>query len=142
MHTSCILTSVCLAVNVSFLTLRTALDKFDSKSDEGIFVGYSTRSKAYRVFKKRTSTVEESLHVTFEETLSSITPVDDDEHLPIMSNSLQNIHIDNKIGATKPSDVSISELPKAFAEAPNHPQDRGDWKHFRWCDEPDHRLRK
>src|SRR5215467_12526228 len=43
------------------------LGKFDSKSDEGLFLRYSNRSKAYRVFNKRTCTVEESIHVVFDE---------------------------------------------------------------------------
>ena len=43
------------------------LGKFDAKSDEGIFLGYSTSSKAYRVFNKRTLVVEESIHVIFDE---------------------------------------------------------------------------
>jgi len=29
------------------------LGKFDARSDEGIFLGYSTQSKAYRCFNKR-----------------------------------------------------------------------------------------
>ena len=28
--------------------------KFDAKSDEGIFLGYSTNSRAYRVYNKHT----------------------------------------------------------------------------------------
>ncbi|KAF7112262.1 hypothetical protein RHSIM_RhsimUnG0247400 [Rhododendron simsii] len=44
------------------------LGKFDARSDEGIFVGYSTSSKAYRVFNKRTLVIEESVHVAFDET--------------------------------------------------------------------------
>ncbi|RCU38697.1 transposase, partial [Acinetobacter baumannii] len=43
------------------------LGKFDPKSDEGIFLGYSSSSKAYRVFNRRTLIVEESVHVTFDE---------------------------------------------------------------------------
>ena len=43
------------------------IGKFDSKADEGIFIGYSTHSKAYRVYNKRTLTVEESVHVVFDE---------------------------------------------------------------------------
>jgi hypothetical protein len=31
---------------------RDNLGKFDAKSDEGIFLGYSSTSKAYRVFNK------------------------------------------------------------------------------------------
>ena len=43
------------------------LGKFDAKADEGIFLGYSIHSKAYRVYNKRTLVVEESVHVTFDE---------------------------------------------------------------------------
>ena len=43
------------------------LGKFDVKSDIGIFIGYSNCSKAYRVYNKRNQTVEESVHVVFEE---------------------------------------------------------------------------
>jgi hypothetical protein len=35
---------------------RENLGKFDPKSDEGIFLGYSTNSRAYRVFNKRIET--------------------------------------------------------------------------------------
>jgi len=38
------------------------------KADDGIFLGYSSNSKAYRVFNKRTLTIEESIHVAFDET--------------------------------------------------------------------------
>ena len=41
--------------------------KFDPKADEGIVIGYSDRSKAYRIYNKRTNTIEESLHVSFDE---------------------------------------------------------------------------
>ncbi|GKE56405.1 putative ribonuclease H-like domain-containing protein, partial [Tanacetum coccineum] len=41
------------------------LGKFDGKADEGFFVGYSTNSKAFRVFNSRTRIVEENLHVQF-----------------------------------------------------------------------------
>lgn len=44
------------------------LTAFDAKSDEGIFIGYSSVSKAYRVFNKRTLNVEESIHSIFDET--------------------------------------------------------------------------
>nr|XP_009622274.1 uncharacterized protein LOC104113718 [Nicotiana tomentosiformis] len=44
-----------------------ALGKFDTKSDKGIFLGYSSKSNAYKVYKKRTQCVEESIHVIFDE---------------------------------------------------------------------------
>nr|GEX65561.1 hypothetical protein [Tanacetum cinerariifolium] len=44
--------------------------KFDSKGDEGYFVGYSLSSKVFRVFNKRTNKIEENLHVDFLENRS------------------------------------------------------------------------
>ncbi|GJY97910.1 putative ribonuclease H-like domain-containing protein [Tanacetum coccineum] len=41
------------------------LGKFDGKSDEGFFVGYSMNSKAFRVYNIRTRKVEENLHIRF-----------------------------------------------------------------------------
>ena len=49
------------------LNTKDNLKKFDSKADEGIFLGYSTFSKAYRIFNKRTLLVEESMHIVLDE---------------------------------------------------------------------------
>ncbi|GJY83436.1 retrovirus-related pol polyprotein from transposon TNT 1-94 [Tanacetum coccineum] len=43
------------------------LDKMQEKGDACIFVGYSTQSKAYRVFNKRTRIIVETIHVNFDE---------------------------------------------------------------------------
>ncbi|GKA74883.1 retrovirus-related pol polyprotein from transposon TNT 1-94, partial [Tanacetum coccineum] len=43
------------------------LDKMKEKGDAGIFVGYSTQSKAYRAFNKRTRIIVETIHVNFDE---------------------------------------------------------------------------
>nr|GEY76469.1 hypothetical protein [Tanacetum cinerariifolium] len=43
------------------------LNKMKEKGDECIFVGYSTQSRAYRVFNKRTRVIMESIHVNFDE---------------------------------------------------------------------------
>nr|GFC22166.1 retrovirus-related Pol polyprotein from transposon TNT 1-94 [Tanacetum cinerariifolium] len=43
------------------------LDKMKEKGDECIFVGYSTQSRAYRMFNKRTRVIMESIHVNFDE---------------------------------------------------------------------------
>ncbi|GJS17846.1 putative ribonuclease H-like domain-containing protein [Tanacetum coccineum] len=56
----------CLVVTDDF-------SKFDGKADEGFFIGYSTNSKAFRVFNSRTRIVEENLHVQFSENTSNIT---------------------------------------------------------------------
>jgi len=51
---------------------KDALKKFGLRSDEAIFLGYSSRSKADKVFNKRTFCVEESVHVLFDETNSLV----------------------------------------------------------------------
>ncbi|KAG5532106.1 hypothetical protein RHGRI_026652 [Rhododendron griersonianum] len=84
------------------------LGKFDARSDEGIFVGYSTSSKAYRVFNKRTLVVEESVHVAFDETdhisskyFPSIDSLDDE--MPREISVRNEIHVE-----TAPNLVSAS----------------------------------
>ncbi|GKD29017.1 hypothetical protein Tco_1239795, partial [Tanacetum coccineum] len=39
--------------------------KFDGKSNDGFFVGYSLNRKAFRVYNIRTRKVEENLHIRF-----------------------------------------------------------------------------
>ena len=45
--------------------------KFDSWCDEGIFLGYSSTSKTYRVYNKRTMKVMEIVNVVIDEFLDS-----------------------------------------------------------------------
>ncbi|GKB06987.1 ribonuclease H-like domain-containing protein, partial [Tanacetum coccineum] len=52
---------------VTILNTIDHLGKFDGKVDEGFFVGYSTNSKAFRVFNSKTRIVEENMHVQFSE---------------------------------------------------------------------------
>ncbi|GJS49416.1 retrovirus-related pol polyprotein from transposon TNT 1-94 [Tanacetum coccineum] len=56
------------------------LTKFDPKSYEGVFLGYSQNSKACIILNKHTTKVEESLNVTFDETPppSKTSPLVDD----------------------------------------------------------------
>ncbi|GJW15376.1 putative ribonuclease H-like domain-containing protein [Tanacetum coccineum] len=51
--------------HVSILNTLDHLGKFDGKSDDGFFVGYSLTSKAFRVYNIRTRKVEENLHIRF-----------------------------------------------------------------------------
>ncbi|GJZ11738.1 putative ribonuclease H-like domain-containing protein, partial [Tanacetum coccineum] len=51
--------------HVTILNTLDHLGKFDGKSDECFFVGYSLSSKAFRVYNTRTRKVEENLHIGF-----------------------------------------------------------------------------
>ncbi|GJT12048.1 retrovirus-related pol polyprotein from transposon TNT 1-94 [Tanacetum coccineum] len=83
------------------------LTKFDPKSYEGVFLGYSQNSKAYTILNKQTMKVKESLNVTFDETPPppKTSPLEDDELVkeeaievskakPI-ANDLENISLEN-----------------------------------------------
>nr|GEV87618.1 hypothetical protein [Tanacetum cinerariifolium] len=59
--------------HVTILNILDQLGKFDEKLDEWIFVGYSTISKAFKVYNNRTRKVEENLHITFLENKPMIT---------------------------------------------------------------------
>ncbi|KAI3505818.1 hypothetical protein L1887_28103 [Cichorium endivia] len=49
------------------LNLKDHLTKFNDKSEEGIFLGYSQDSKAYRVMNKRTRKIEETFNLSFDD---------------------------------------------------------------------------
>ena len=51
---------------------KESLGKFDAKADEAIFLSYSLHSKAYRVFNRRTLSLEEHVHVVCDETNSIV----------------------------------------------------------------------
>ncbi|XP_072072112.1 uncharacterized protein [Arachis hypogaea] len=93
------------------LNIKENLGKFDPKTHEGIFLGYSTNSKAYRVYNKNSKTVEETMHVTFCE-----------------SNSVPSVFIDDSPGfevqvpknsETVPQNPCSHEAAPASNENPN-----------------------
>ncbi|GKC76955.1 retrovirus-related pol polyprotein from transposon TNT 1-94 [Tanacetum coccineum] len=47
------------------------LGKFNAKADDGYFLGYSFVSKVFRVFNTRRQQVEETYHVTFDESIEA-----------------------------------------------------------------------
>ena len=60
-----------------YILKDTTNDKFDAKSDEGIFLGYSTRSKSYKCLNTNTNKILESENVNFNE----YTKVHEDESM-------------------------------------------------------------
>ncbi|GJR57339.1 hypothetical protein Tco_1499501 [Tanacetum coccineum] len=48
------------------------LGKFDAKADDGYFLRYSFNFKAFRVFNTRRQQIEETYHVTFDESIEGI----------------------------------------------------------------------
>ncbi|GJV95852.1 retrovirus-related pol polyprotein from transposon TNT 1-94 [Tanacetum coccineum] len=79
------------------LNTKDYLTKFDLKSYEGVFLGYSQNSKAYIFFNKHTLKIEESLNVTFDETppLSKTSPLVDDDLDE--EEAIKELYVDQKI---------------------------------------------
>ena len=105
------------------------LGKFDAKSDEGIFLGYSLTSKAFRVYNKRTMTIEESIHVSFEES----NPKRLGKEIDDLADELEKIHLNGE-SKDKEEPASSShqedersienELPKEWRVPKHHSLDQ------------------
>jgi len=81
---------------------RENIGKFDPNSDEGIFLGYSSNSRAYRVFNKRTETVMESINVV----------IDDEEvERPSSKEENQLVSVDPPVTSTDNIKASPSVSP-------------------------------
>ena len=68
-------------VDMLYLKDREHLAKFDSKCDKGIFLGYSTSSRAYRVYNCRTRTIIKSINVNIDDFAGSIEMALDEDGL-------------------------------------------------------------
>ena len=83
------------------------LGKFDAKVDEGIFLRYSQSSKVYRVYNKRLHIVEESVHVTFNETFPNSVGKDSSFHG--LCESIEDILKDIDEGVDQPKSIDIEK---------------------------------
>ncbi|GJT71347.1 retrovirus-related pol polyprotein from transposon TNT 1-94 [Tanacetum coccineum] len=82
------------------------LDKMKEKGDACIFVGYSTQSRAYRVYNKRTRVIVEIIHVNFDEL-----PQMASDHQHTTPSTLTTVAAD-----TPP--LNIQTTPKTTSQAP------------------------
>ena len=122
------------------LNTKDNLGKFDAKSDVGVFLGYSTTSKAYRVFNKRTLVVEESMHVVFDETNTFVEKNLDDDDLGL-EHQMSNVDLNDKEVMDEPQTSNTSQrqeeqvddpkqdsasyqLPKEWRYSTSHPKDK------------------
>ncbi|KAL3534603.1 hypothetical protein ACH5RR_003064 [Cinchona calisaya] len=119
------------------LKIKENLGKFDKKSDEGIFRGYSSDKKAYRVYNRRTLLIEEVVHVTFDEANDVISKnLCEDEYVGILkevekltiyedhqeitsSNDVNDHQIDDE---KEKNEDTPKDLPKGWRFVSSHPQ--------------------
>ena len=104
------------------------LGKFDAKSDEGIFLGYSLNSKAYRIYNKRTMTIEESVHVAFDEPnplKEGKVVLDDDDAGTISHTNMEQGESSQTKEIKEQNKVEEShDLPKEWRVHRDHPIDK------------------
>ncbi|WVZ70572.1 LOW QUALITY PROTEIN: hypothetical protein U9M48_019228 [Paspalum notatum var. saurae] len=134
------------------------LDKFESRCLDGIFLGYASRSRAFRVWILEAKQVVETCEVSFDETMPCTTPAfelsgDDEEGTPIFEDE-EGADDDGDAGATAsaaapapsatssdddggPSPTASSSLPRqqAHTEA-GTAEDAGEVQR----DHPPHRM--
>ena len=99
------------------LNTKDNLGKFDAKSNVGIFLGYSSSSKTYRVFNKKTMVVKESVHVVFDESNESLErreSVNDDVGLDF---SMGRFQIDDKVHQQE-EEIDSNKEESPFAHPP------------------------
>ena len=87
--------------------------KFDAKSDERIFLGYSTNSRAYRVYNKGTKTVMESINVVIDDTIFE-KGIDNDGEGQILKKNEDNDNMSQGENAEKesPEEESTPTIPR------------------------------
>lgn len=100
------------------------LGKFEEKSDEGIFLGYSLTSKAYRIYNKITLNIEESMHVKFDESNPSKEEIvvcdDDDDFVEIAKEDTSNKNQEEPIQ----QESNENYLPKEWRTHKDYPIDK------------------
>ena len=107
------------------LNTKDNLGNFDAKSNVGIFLGYSSSSKAYRVFNKKTMFVEESAHVVFDESNESLErreSVNDDVGLDF---SMGIFQIDDKVHQQE-EEIDSKKEESPFAHPPPPQLEQGE----------------
>lgn len=88
------------------------LGKFDAKSDEGIFLRYSTTNRAYRVFNKRTKTVMESINVKIDDDIAKVEMVDDGERPSTKEPTVEVKALDIKVKGPTSEEESTPMNPR------------------------------
>nr|GEW03270.1 hypothetical protein [Tanacetum cinerariifolium] len=125
--------------HVTILNTLDHLRKFDGKSDDGLFVGYSLNSKAFRVYNVRTRKVEENMHIRFLEDKPIIAGdgpkwlFDIDaltksmNYVPLVAGTNSNdfVATEESIGASHASKNANNDEPQPFSDAEKKDDDGG-----------------
>jgi hypothetical protein len=115
-----------------FIYKKKRLGKFESKCDEGFFLGYASNLKAYRIFNKTSGQVEETCDAEFDESNGSqgevvgYDHVGDEEIQEVLKN-MSNGDIKPQVGEASTSSTTHFMKPNVDEEEdkevpPTHPR--------------------
>ena len=100
------------------------MKKFDSRSDERIFLGYSFTSKAYRVYNKRTKKVMETVNIVIDKASDSGSEKSNEEIpkeiLPSEPKVVQEEVDQELVSPSTPSVVEVSADISTSPESKSH----------------------
>ena len=110
---------------------RENVGEIDFWSDEGIFLGYSSTSKVYRVYNKRTKKVMETINVVIDE-VSSFGSEKIGEEIPkeILPSEPKVVQEEVDQDSISPSTPSIVEVS---ANIPTSPESESHEEKWLWC---------
>nr|GEW30469.1 ribonuclease H-like domain-containing protein [Tanacetum cinerariifolium] len=102
------------------------LGKFDGKSDDGFFMGYSINSKAFRAFNTRTRFVEKNMHINFLENKPNVSGTGPnwmfDIDTLIMSMNYQPVFVGNQTNgnACTKANINAGQAGKKTVPSPQY----------------------
>ncbi|GJV21632.1 gag-pol polyprotein [Tanacetum coccineum] len=97
------------------------LDKMKEKGDPCVMVGYSTQSKGYRVYNKRTRLIVESIHIKFDE----IKEMMSDHNSSDLAPQRQEMSVENVASGLVPQGQKASDYDNSDPPPPPpYPQDK------------------
>ncbi|GJU15735.1 retrovirus-related pol polyprotein from transposon TNT 1-94 [Tanacetum coccineum] len=92
------------------------LDKMKEKGDPCVMLGYSTQSKGYRVYNKRTCLIVESIHIKFDE----IKEMMSDHNISDLAPQRQEMYVKNVSSGLVPQGQKASD----YGNSDPYPQDK------------------
>ncbi|GJR65340.1 retrovirus-related pol polyprotein from transposon TNT 1-94 [Tanacetum coccineum] len=90
------------------------LDKMNEKGDPCVMVGYSTQSKGYRVYNKRTCLIVESIHIKFDE----IKEIMSDHNNSDLAPQRQKMSVENVSSGLVPQGLKASDYDNSDPDPP------------------------
>ena len=104
------------------------MGKFDERSEECLFVGYSLNSRAYRVFNLKSRIIEETINVKFIENIEN-DDFDDDVSEEIAKQENISSHVKDEQTSERPETIAPQNIKetnaKGNSEAPSEGISKG-----------------